>query len=171
MFVGQLLFNAEETSNKVTELIKQIKLGLTDSHFKSLDHISVEAKVMMNHVLTVEADKRIKIPEILDHHWFTDLDIPDEALPQLSPESQLDVAKSVQSKLKLSNWTPNQILAYVMSPKGRFGKTAGVFNLIARDFQFSQMSQKTARPVIKPALCIMVPSIVTVLRRCSRGTP
>ena len=51
MFVGQLPFNAEETSNKVTKLFKQIKVGLTDNHFESLDHVSVGAKVLLRLML------------------------------------------------------------------------------------------------------------------------
>ena len=47
----------------------------------------------------------------------------------------------VQAKLKLNHLTPHQILTYVMSAKGMFGKTAGCFNLLARDVMSSKKLQ------------------------------
>ena len=62
--------------------------------------------------------------------------------PRACPfDMQMEVAKMVQAKLKLNHLTPNQILTYVMSAKGMFGKTAGCFNLIAMDVMSSNKLQ------------------------------
>ena len=157
MLVGDLPFNAAETKNKVTELFKQIKAGLTPVHFNLLAHVSVEAKVLMNKILVVDQSQRLKTGQILSDAWFSDLETPHLTdLPHLSLETQLQVAETVKSKLQLSQWTPNQILTYVMSAKGKFGKTAGVFNIIARDFQMSQLgrAQSSLRPIVKQPVVI-----------------
>lgn len=141
----------------MTELFKQIKAGLTPDHFNLLAHVSVEAKVLMNKILVVDQSQRLKTGQILSDAWFSDLETPHLTdLPNLSLESQLQVAETVQTKLKLSQWTPNQILTYVMSAKGKFGKTAGVFNIIARDFQMSQLgrAQSSLRPIVKQPVVI-----------------
>ena len=152
MLVGDLPFNAAETRNKVTELFKQIKGGLTSDHFNLLDHVSVDGKVLMNRILTVDQSQRLTPGQIISDAWFSDLKTPQFIdLPPLSLDSQLQVAETVQRKLRLSQSTPNKILAHVMSSKGKFGKTAGVFNMIARDFQMSRLGQapRPLRPILK----------------------
>ena len=64
----------------------------------------------------------------------------------------MEVAKLVQVKLKLNHLTLNQILAYVMSAKGMYGKTAGCFNILARELVTSTTTKKdyTAQEVRSP---------------------
>ena len=39
----------------------------------------------------------------------------------------------MQTKLNLeSRWTPSNLLTYIKSSKGKFGKTAGIFNILAK---------------------------------------
>ena len=76
MVTGQLPFNAEESKGKVTKLFDQIKLGLGEDHTRTLDSVSASAEVavLLNRVLTVEASKRITIPQALSDPWFHDID-------------------------------------------------------------------------------------------------
>ena len=158
MVTGQLPFNAEESNRngKVTKLFDQIKLGLGEDHTRTLDSVSAssEVRMLLNRVLTVEATQRITIPQALSDPWFDDLDtIEAEVRSDLSLSQQLEVAKRVQDKLKLLQWSPEQILSYVKSAKGKFGKTAGVFNLIARDLG--------VKDLVKPKL-VLKPSALKV---------
>ena len=152
MVTGQLPFNAEESKGKVTKLFDQIKLGIGEEHFRSFDSVaaSAEVRMLLNKVLTVDVSKRITIPQALSDPWFQDIDTQEaEARSDLSLAQQLEVAKMVKDKLKLLQWSPEQILTYVKSSKGRFGKTAGCFSLIARDFRVKSSVEK--KVVLKPS--------------------
>merc|ERR1719153_1258029 len=48
-------------------------------------------------------------------------------------DSQLIIAGRVRECLGLSHLTPSQVLSYLLSAKGQFGKTAGCYSLLARD--------------------------------------
>ena len=145
MVTGELPFNAEESRGKVTKLFEQIKLGLCEDHFRRLDSVSASAGVrtLLNRVLTVDASQRITIPQALSDPWFQDVTFKTEPRSDLSLDQQLEVAKMVKDKLKLLHWSPEQILSYVKSAKGKFGKTAGCFSLIARDFRVIKSPMKT----------------------------
>ena len=105
--------------------------------------------MLLNRVLTVEASKRITIPQALSDPWFHDIDTFEaEARLDLSLSQQLEVAKMVKDKLKLQ-WSPEQVLSYVKSAKGKFGKTAGCFNLIARDLNVKDPVKP--KVVLKPS--------------------
>ena len=140
MVTGQLPFNAEESKGKVTKpkLFDQIKLGLGEDHTRILDSLpaSAEVRMLLNKVLTVEVSQRVTMPQALCDAWFQDIDpFEVEAKSDLGLTQQLEVAKMVKGKLKLLQWSPEQILSYVKSAKGKFGKTAGCYNLIARDLR------------------------------------
>ena len=148
MLTGQLPFNAEETCNKVTQLYEQIKMGLSEANFNLLRSVSIEARKLLCNILAVDVSKRIQMPQIKCHSWFSDEDFSEESgFQDLSLDMQMEVAKSVQTKLKLDQWNPTQILAYVMSSKGRFGKTAGCYNLLAIE---AQRSLQESKAIVKP---------------------
>merc|ERR1712227_584651 len=148
MLTGQLPFNAEETCNKVTQLYEQIKMGLSEANFNLLRSVSIEARKLLCNILAVDVSKRIIMQQIKFHSWFVDEEFSkDSGYPDLTLDMQMEVAKSVQTKLKLYQWNPTQILAYVMSSKGRFGKTAGCFNLLARE---AQRNLQESKAIVKP---------------------
>jgi len=150
MLTGQLPFNAEESCNKVTKLYEQIRNGLSEINFNLLNSVSIEAKKLLCNILTVDVSKRITMPQIKFHSWFADEDFSeDSSFPDLTLDMQMEVAKSVQTKLKLDQWNPTQVLAYVMSSKGRFGKTAGCFNLLARE---AQRNLQESKAIVKPPM-------------------
>jgi len=152
MITGQLPFNAEESKGKVTKLFDQIKLGLGEDHYRTFDSISAsaEARMLLDRVLTVDADHRITIPQALKDPWFQDIDIPEtEERSDLSLTQQLEVAGMVKDKLMLLQWSPEQILAYVKSAKGKYGKTAGCFSLLARELKAK--SPVKTKFVLKPS--------------------
>ena len=151
MLTAQLPFNAEEDSNKVKNLYRQIKLGLTDVQFKMLhsSSVSVEAKMILSEILKPNVSDRLSISQLKDHHWFADLEALPSRAHDLGAEQQMEVAKEVQKRLKLTSWSPKQILAYVMSGKGKFGKTAGCFSLIAQDILAKKESDFVGT-VVKP---------------------
>jgi len=152
MVTGQLPFNAEESKGKVTKLFDQIRLGLCEDHIRTLDSVSAssEIKMLLGRVLTVDVGQRVTISQALTDPWFGDLDTGEtEARSDLSLAQQLEVAKIVKDKLKLLQWTPEQILSYVKSAKGRFGKTAGCFSLVARDLR--DKSPVKTKLVLKPS--------------------
>ena len=151
MVTGQLPFNAEESNGKVTKLFDHIKLGLGGDHTRTLDSVSASAEVRMllNQVLTVAVSQRVTIPQALSDAWFQDIDpIEVEARKDLDLTQQLKVAKMVKGELKLLQ-SPEQILSYVKSAKGKFGKTAGCYSLIARDLRV--MAPVKPKLVLKPS--------------------
>ena len=149
MLTGQLPFNAEDNKNKVSVLFDQIRLGLTERHLNLLNSLSVELNSLLCQVLCVDVTKRLTVAQIMSHSWFNDVQCPaEDQVSDLNLEQQMEVAKLVQQKLKLSQWSPEQVLAYVMSARGKYGKTAGCYNLLARDLV---ANTNKLVPVIKPA--------------------
>jgi serine/threonine protein kinase len=133
MLSGYLPFEFEGGDNSINELVKIIMVGLTKQNFHQLGQVTIESKLLISQLLVVDQDHRININEVSKHIWISKLDDDDQVPFKLSLCMQLEVGKMVQDKLKLNHLTPNQILAYVLSTKGMFGKTAGCFNLLARD--------------------------------------
>ena len=102
--------------------------------------------------------------------WITQME--DMQVQEMSTtptlEKQLEVAKMVQAKLKLSHLTPNQILAYVLSAKGKLGKTAGCFSLMARDLDTSStkaMMTNVKQMMPNPSTSQTPPAAITMIRR------
>ena len=150
MLSGRLPFEVEGGDNNIKELIKIILAGLTNQNFQQLGQVSNESKLLISQLLVVDQDLRINLDDVSKHIWISKLD-DDEQVPfRQFLDMQLEVAKMVQAKLKLNHLTPNQILAYVLSAKGMFGKTAGCFNLLARDLVTS--SQPKMLTKIKPVM-------------------
>ena len=133
--------------------------GLTDDHFAKLGKVSMEAKLMLSQLLVVEQDVRINTSDVNKHMWITQIhEMKIQAMPTiLTQEMQMMVANMVQVKLKLNHLTPNQILAYVFSAKGSFGKTAGCFSLLARDLD-SSPSQSMGMTNVKKQDTVSNPS-------------
>ena len=132
---GRLPFEVEG-QNDVRELMKVINAGLTEQNMKNLGEVSMKSKLLISQLLQVDKESRITIPEIFNHIWLSTLDDHaeiDKSSFTMDLSMQMEVAKMVQVKLKLNHLTPNQILAYVMSAKGMFGKTAGCFKILARE--------------------------------------
>ena len=132
---GRLPFEVEG-ENDVRELMKVINAGLTEQNMRNLGEVSMKSKLLISQLLQVDKESRITIPEIFNHIWLSTLDDHaeiDKFSFTMDLSMQMEVAKMVQEKLKLNHLTPNQILAYVMSAKGMFGKTAGCFNILARE--------------------------------------
>merc|ERR1719394_578794 len=110
--------------------------------------VSFQARSLLSNVLCVDVDMRFSVTQIKCHSWIHDVDLLDEPdFPSLSVDQQMEVARNVQAKLKLVQWKPEQILAYVMSAKGKFGKTAGCFNLLARE---AQRNLQESKAIVKP---------------------
>jgi len=120
--------------------------------------VSFQARSLLSNVLCVDVGIRFSLSQIKAHSWFHEVELIDEPeYPCLTLDQQMEVARNVQSKLKLAQWKPEQILAYVMSAKGRLGKTAGCFNLLARDMQMKSKQQPTTI-MVKPPVFLAPPS-------------
>jgi len=151
MLCGHLPFEVDESEIHLKELIKIINTGLTKRSMSNLGQISYECKDLLSRILSVDQNSRIKLYNVAKHCWFSKFGC--ELIIDINPYNmslgmQIYVAKMVQTKLKLCHLTPYQILSYVMSAKGRYGKTAGCFNLLARDF-LSSTTKGTSEGSIK----------------------
>ena len=134
LLTGTLPFHVQDGENKVKQLVAVINAGLTERHFIRLGNLSVECKLVVSKMLEVNQTKRISLRELAVHQWILDVEkVVQLKEKTLSAEQQLLVATEVQKRLKLDHLTPEQILTYVMSRKGRCGKTAGCFSLIAKE--------------------------------------
>ena len=153
MLSGQLPFEVEGGHNKIKELIDIIMVGLTKQNFERLGQVSIESKLLISQLLMVDQNLRIKIGDVSKSVWISKME--EEQLQEipstLTLEMQLEVAKMVQAKLNLNHLTPNKILAYVLSAKGQFGKTAGCFSLLARDL-ITSPKQSMMMTKIKPVM-------------------
>ena len=170
MLSGQLPFEVEGGYNNIKELVDIIMVGLTKQNFNSLGKVSMEAKLLISQLLVVDQDLRIKIGDVSKQMWITQME--DMQVQEMSTtptlEKQLEVAKMVQAKLKLSHLTPNQILAYVLSAKGKLGKTAGCFSLMARDLDTSStqsMMTNVKQMMPNPSTSQTPPAAITMIRR------
>ena len=73
---------------------------------------------MISQLSVVDQDLRINIGDVSKQMWII----------------QMEVTKMVQAKIKLSHLTPNQIVAYVLSAKGKLLKTAGTGTTLGSGF-------------------------------------
>ena len=158
MVTGELPFTT--FTGNVTKLFDQISLGLCQDHHKKLHSVSAstEVKILLHRILKVDVSKRITIPLAIQDPWFLELDTMEATPSDLSLRQQLEVAKLVKDKLKLLKWTPEQILTYVKSAKGKYGKTAGCFSLLTRDVlakaDVAVDTQNILKPVAAPKLVV-----------------
>jgi len=143
MLSGQLPFEVIGGYNNIKELSDIIMAGLTMENFAKLGEVSLEVKLLISQLLVVDMDNRIKIEDVVKHIWITQIDFQPTTSTTITQEMQVKVAKMVQVKLKLNHLTPYQILAYVFSAKGKFGKTAGCFNLMVKD-----LSSSSTKPML-----------------------
>jgi len=152
MLSGQLPFEVIGGYNNIKELSDIIMSGLTRENFEKLGEVSVEVKLLISQLLVVDMNNRIKIEDVVKHIWITQIDYQPTISTTLTQDMQVKVAKMVQEKLKLNHLTPFQILAYVFSAKGMFGKTAGCFNLMAKDLSRSSMKPMEMVKIKDPVL-------------------
>ena len=175
MLSGQLPFQAARGEN-INELIHVINIGLTKQNMDCLGQVSIESKLLITHLLVVDQDLRIDLTEVSKHTWLSKLAVAHMDTAQsftLSSCMQMEVAKMVQEKLKLHHMTPIQILSYVMSAKGKFGKTAGCFNLLARDLVISSKSGFKKVRVLKLRSPVQIgpAELVDVAEAVEEGAP
>ena len=93
-------------------LDQEIKLGLQESQHTALARVgcSREVRLLLSQLLT-PVQERIKMEDILLHGWMVKQDLAVRVpVKQLDGDQELQLAKSVQTRLGLSNWTPAQIL-------------------------------------------------------------
>merc|ERR1711990_538955 len=138
MLSGRLPFDVEEDCSKHQQLIAMINEGFTDEISAGLGaKVSVEARLLVSRLLTVQPNLRIKAKDAAACSWVTHADslppVQFSGFQELSESSELRVAGQVRERLHLFHLTPHQVLGYLKSPKGSLGKTAGCFSLLARD--------------------------------------
>ena len=75
---------------------------------------------MISQLSVVDQDLRINIGDVSKQIWIIQM--------------EMEVTKMVQAKIKLSHLTPNQIVAYVLSAKGKLLKTAGTGTTLGSGF-------------------------------------
>ena len=69
---------------------------------------SEEVRELLSKVLTSVQD-RLRVEDILSHAWLSNLGSLSQ-MKRLEVEQELEVAKSVQTRLSLTRWSPTQIL-------------------------------------------------------------
>ena len=161
MVTGQLPFTGQWKVKGKKGLESQIKAGLTDWHYSELAGLSESCRAVLHQILTVglEVSQRPRLQELQLFSWCFSLAAPGPA--PLSLHHQLQVAARLKEKLNLVKWSPADILQYVQSNKGKLGKTAGCFSLMAGDLRQQLQQQKleeeeaqtpkTPRPSVRKA--------------------
>ena len=99
-------------------------------------------------MLCVDKEKRITLSEISLHCWITDrgkFNLVQEPEVRFTEKQELDIASVLKEKLELKNHTPSTILEYVKSKQGRFGKTAGCFNIVSHEMRESYYKENTKK--------------------------
>ena len=145
MVTGQLPFTGHWKGKE--GLKSQIKAGLTERHYSVLALLSEGCQSVLHQILSVglEVSQRPRLRELQVFSWCFSLAAPGPA--PLSLHHQLQVAARLKDKLSLAKWSPANILEYVQSDRGKLGKTAGCFSLMAGDLRHQlqqQESQQTA---------------------------
>ena len=109
MLVGERPFYS---TTSTTSFLKEIKQGLRSDHHDALKVVccSQEGRDLLANILTT-VEVRLRGQEILSHDW---LNLGDPAGPPptqgLDHDQELQVAKSIKTRLNLRNWSPAQIL-------------------------------------------------------------
>ena len=134
----QLPFSRGKNEGDLKELRRRVRVGLTDEHHQKLLDVGLsdECRVLLHQILAVGVDVKLRpsLRQIQLSPWCCNE--PGYVGPSdLSFEHQLEVAKVIKTKLSLTKWSPHNILTYVNSSRGKLGKTAGCFSLLAQDLQ------------------------------------
>ena len=89
-------------------------------------------------MLCVDDSKRITVPQISHHSWITEggkVNLVQEPEIKFEEQQELTLASVMKEKFCLENHTPSSILQYVKSTQGRYGKTAGCYNILAQEIR------------------------------------
>ena len=167
MVTGELPFVGHRT-----ELMSQIREGLTERHYSMLAGLSESVRSLLHQILCVGVDvnQRPRLHEIQLFSWCFSLPAPRPS--SLSHQQQLQVAKRLKDKLGLVKWSPDKILGYVQSNRGKLGKTAGCFSLMAADLRQQEVTAQPLRsPASRPApaATVIKPLPVPLLEDHGRG--
>jgi len=162
MLTAQLPFDIKSgVKHHLKLLVKAVNNGLVEYHRRKLVHTSIELKLLLSKMLCVAHDQRISLENIWKDAWVTEdgLTGKDTLLGieegELSEEETRLIIRRCREKLSLHHTTSDNILRYVRSDEGWFGKTAGCFNILRKDFEqlkICSAESKTVKQVhIKPA--------------------
>ena len=159
MIAGRLPFTGPWKEKGKERLRAQISAGLTEKHYKHLGEVSEGCRSVLHQILSVGVDvrRRPRLHEIQLFSWCFSVSGP-AAFSELSHQQQLEVAKRVKDKLNLINWSPDTILEYVQSSRGKLGKTAGCFSLMAADLRQQEVEAQPLRSPLRVSSPVNKPS-------------
>ncbi|XP_063826055.1 ovarian-specific serine/threonine-protein kinase Lok [Ostrinia nubilalis] len=106
--VGYLPFSSEYKDLSLREQILTGKYCFSPSHWKN---ISLQAKLLMKRMLTVQVDRRITLDQILNHAWMQDADVIIRVEKMLSNVAQMKSfnALTISSTSDEENYSNNNV--------------------------------------------------------------
>ena len=111
--------------------------GLTSQLIRGLGAVSEDVKLLLSRLLTVPPSLRITAEEAAGSPWLTSegalATVDFSPFKEWSAASQLALADQVKNRLGLSHLGPQQVLDYIVSPRGHLGKTFGCYSLLGGD--------------------------------------
>ena len=165
MLTCRLPFSQPEGDSDMKVLKSRIKTGVTAKHQQRLKErkVSRECREVVHQILTVgvEVKMRPSLQQLQRSLWCSSVS-GSAPSSDLTHDQQLEVAKVAMNKFGLTDWSPDKVLAYVKSSRGKLGKTAGCFNLLAKELQLklsrSSSTPLTARTNLDPVRNVLQPS-------------
>lgn len=161
MVTGHLPFSGQLKGKG--SLRSQIREGLTERHYKMLAGLSEGCRSLLHQILSVGVDvtQRPRVQQLQLFSWCFSLPAPKTY--DLTHHQQLQVAKRLKDKLDIVEWAPANILGYVQSNRGKLGKTAGCFSLMAGELRQQEMEAQALRsPAATAAIIKPLPAPVLV---------
>ncbi len=123
----QLGTDSEADSNSLASLIKKISLGLGSGHYRAMNKLSIDCRVLILKCLDTNPNTRISITKIRTDPWISHaggVDLVSEVTPYAV---ELKIAQGVKDAVGLKH-EPEHVLRYVKQNK--YKTTAGCFNLL-----------------------------------------
>ena len=139
MVTSELPYDAPPDVYHDATVVRLIKSGLTPQHLIKIESLSDEGKSVLEKTMLVDQSARMKLTDLLDSDWFVAEEKDTQHLvSNFSREEDLKIAAQVRDVLELSNCSPQQILSYIESSKGKLGKTAGCFSLLKKEYEVQE---------------------------------
>jgi len=139
MVTSELPFDAPADDAHDNAVWHLIQAGLTPQHMIKIESLSDQGKSVLENAMLVDQSARIKMIDLLGSDWFVAEEKDTQHIVKnLSRGEELKIVSELRDKLGLNNCSPQRILSYIKSRKGKLGKTAGCFSLLKKDYQVQE---------------------------------
>merc|ERR1719423_130659 len=103
----------------------------------------MEVKILLTRMMCVKPEDRISMEDMYRDAWITEEDqdpLLEEDLLSFTHEDTNLIVRRCKRKLKLDFTKSEKVLNHIRSAEGWFGKTAGCFNILRKEFEQQKLT-------------------------------